>query len=207
MSKKISLILIPLLIFSCQMKKTFNPELASLLDSLAEQDQRILAQLDTCPELALPFIKEQANHIFVSNCESIKTVFRNSGYLGADLVGESSSHNFWLIVQHSDHDVDFQEEVLGKMYKEVTNDNASKVDMAYLVDRVNINRGRPQIYGTQVYYDENNEPYPKDIEDISKVDSLRTTVGLEEIKYYLSLMKALKAKPGDKIDIIVNVPK
>jgi len=33
------------------------------------------------------------------------------GFPGYDLVGQKGSNSFWLIVQHCDKDVDFQEQV------------------------------------------------------------------------------------------------
>lgn len=47
----------------------------------------------------------------------ISKLFIKYGFLGYDEVGELGSHNFWLLVQHQDKQIDFQERVLEEMKK------------------------------------------------------------------------------------------
>ena len=54
----------------------------------------------------------------------------------------------WIIVQHADHDPDFQEEMLKKLPFNTLGKKAMK-NRSYLIDRVNVNRGKKQYYGTQ----------------------------------------------------------
>gem|GEM_PF-4470691 len=54
------------------------------------------------------------------------------------------SHILWLLIQHQDHDVAFQKEMMDKY-----GDMFSLTDKAYLEDRIRVNTSQPQIYVTQ----------------------------------------------------------
>lgn len=69
------------------------------------------------------------------------------GWPGHRLVGEAAAHAAWLLAQHAPPD--FQEECLPLLEDAVARGDASPADLAYLMDRVLIHRGQPQIYGTQ----------------------------------------------------------
>lgn len=50
--------------------------------------------------------------IFTTHQIRLKEIFDQYGFAGFDLVGKEGSSNFWLMVQHSDHNPDFQKEKL-----------------------------------------------------------------------------------------------
>ena len=92
------------------------------------------------------------------------------------------------MVQHCDSDPDFQSRVLEKLKIEVDNKNANGGDYGYLVDRVKINTGEQQIYGTQVSYNSLGQAYPKSLADSVDVNRRRSEIGLEPIEDYLNIM-------------------
>jgi hypothetical protein len=61
-------------------------------------------------------------------------------------------------------------------------DEVEPVHTAYLLDRVCIRRGQPQVYGTQVGPD--GQPFP--IGDAVRVDARRRSVGLGPLATYLA---------------------
>lgn len=125
------------------------------------------------------------------NLIEIKQIFHQYGYPGFSLVGESGSSRFWAIVQHCDDDIKFQQEVLVQMDKEVQHHNASGKNYAYLKDRVLINQGHKQLYGTQTRFNkETNKHLPFPIQDSLNVDIRRKAVGLSTLKDYLKQMDA-----------------
>ena len=132
-------------------KLEFNQELANELKEMSEIDQ-IAANIPQgkYKELSREEWKTFKDSVFTSNQNRIEQIFSKYGYTGYDLVGKEGSMNFWLIVQHSDHNPDFQKRVLDKMKIEVEKGNAKPSNYALLVDRVNKNQGDKQIYGTQV---------------------------------------------------------
>ena len=78
--------------------------------------------------------------------------------------------------------------VLEKLKIEVDNKNADGSHYALLRDRVNLNTGRKQIYGTQVDYNDLGQAYPRDLFDSLGVDQRRNEIGLESLYDYLNFM-------------------
>lgn len=123
------------------------------------------------------------------NKEKIDNYIKKYGYLGFDKVGKDGSHNFWLIVQHSDNFPDFQKKVLKMMEKEVNKNNANKPNYAYLFDRIRKNEKQKQFFGTQVEYNKLGQATPKfGLEDSINVDERRKKYELEPLKEYLNRM-------------------
>ena len=120
------------------------------------------------------------------NLINAKRIVQQYGFPGYSLVGENGSNSFWAIVQHCDDDLNFQQQVLKLIGAEVKRHDASAENYAYLMDRVLINKGQKQLYGTQVHFNtktKHSEPLP--IQDSIGVDARRTAVGLMPLKDYL----------------------
>jgi len=158
--------------------KKFNKALSKQLDSLRDVDQSPLAIQDA-DSAAAAFQK-----IVRRNFPMVKAIAAKYGFPGYDLVGKVSSNNYWLLVQHSDFDVAFQKDVLKLMKVEVDKRNASGQSYAYLVDRINLNEGKEQIYGTQVLMGETGTKLKPCI-DTANLDKRRLSVGLTPINEYL----------------------
>jgi hypothetical protein len=85
------------------------------------------------------------------NMIKAKAIIAKYGFPGFDLVGEDYNNNFWAIIQHCDDDVKFQQHVLVLLKKQVELHNASAENYALLEDRVLINTGKKQLFGTRRY--------------------------------------------------------
>lgn len=69
----------------------------------------------------------------------------------------------------------------------VDKNNANPQNYAFLMDRVNINTGKAQIYGTQVNYNlDIAQAYPLKLTDSSNVNRRRNKIGLEPLEQYLN---------------------
>lgn len=124
------------------------------------------------------------------NMLQAKKIVKAYGFPGYSLVGEDGSDAFWSVVQHSDDDIIFQQQILSLMQKEVKNNNASGEKLALLQDRVLVNQGHKQIYGTQVRLNpKTREARPFPIQDSVNVDSRRRAVGLSPLSEYLKLFE------------------
>ena len=171
-----------------------NGDLSKLIDSLKIEDQkwRTLSsqiyknEIDT---ITIEEVMAGVSYTDSLNYLVIKPLFDNYGYLGYDKVGDQSSHNFWLLVQHADKYPEFQESVLIKMKVETERGNAAIKDYAYLYDRVKINSGQLQMYGTQMRVDTVKMTYePKPVGDPEKLNERRKQVGLSPIEDYIRIM-------------------
>jgi hypothetical protein len=122
------------------------------------------------------------------NMIQAKVILKKFGFPGYDLVGEGFSNNFWAIVQHCDGDLNFQQQALLLLGKQVKKKNASPRNYALLQDRVLISTGKKQLYGTQVRYNPQTKtakPFPT--QDSARVDIRRKAVGLEPLNEYLKI--------------------
>ena len=128
-------------------------------------------------------LTDSLNHI------QLTRIFNKFGYLGYDRVGKESSHNYWLLIQHADNYPAFQDSVLLKMKIEANKGNASLTDYAYLTDRVKVNTGQLQIYGTQMKLNDTKTSYIiKPTIDPENLNERRKSVGLHPIEDYIKLM-------------------
>ena len=132
--------------------------------------------------------------VFTSNKKRVESIYRKYGFLGFDKIGKDGSNHFWLLVQHSDKYPEFQKEVLSSMEKEVKNANTNPNNYALLYDRVQVNAGLKQLFGTQVTYEveTTGRAIPKiGLVDSANVDKLRKEYGLEPLKDYLNRMTTM----------------
>jgi hypothetical protein len=87
------------------------------------------------------------------NADFLKGTIRRIGcWPDAPKVGDEASHGAWRIAYHADHDPAFQQQCLALMRACPSMESVSSRDIAYLHDRVCVNLGRPQLYGTQIEY-------------------------------------------------------
>lgn len=111
---------------------------------------------------------------------------KHTGFLWKQDIGEEGVHITWIIAQHADFDTVFQRAFLREMKKH----DVSKIDYAYLTDRVNKNAGQKQVYGTQMKYVGGTMAlWP--VADSAHLDERRKEVGLVPIAEYLQGLRLL----------------
>lgn len=131
----------------------------------------------------------------------LKDIIDDVGWPTHSLVGEDGGTAAWLIVQHADFDVEFQERALALLDAAVRDDEADSTEAAYLADRVAVNRGRPQRFGSQVRCAGGRPRPATPLERPGDVDDLRTEAGMEPLADYyaeLSMMCADEAAAGQQ---------
>ncbi len=170
----------------------WNPGLYHLIDSMAVEDQkwrnRVTALWNTSPtdSVQVNFAGKMYNKVDSANYLVLQNIINSIGFPSWDCVGKSGAHKFWLLVQHQDSHVEFQKEVLELMEELWLKGKVSAVDYAYLVDRVKVNTGELQVYGTQ--FDLNQERIthaPKPVIDPSNLNARREKMGLGTIESYM----------------------
>ncbi|MGW4463449.1 DUF6624 domain-containing protein [Micromonospora sp. NPDC004704] len=133
----------------------------------------------------------RVNAVDAENTGWLKTVLAENGWPHRSVVGEEAALAAWLLAQHASRDPEFQRECLALLEQAVRDGEASPAHLAYLTDRVLWAEGKPQLYGTQFWYDpENgNELTAQPIEDPAGLDERRRTVGLGPFSEYETLMR------------------
>lgn len=124
---------------------------------------------------------QEVEAVDTDNTAWIRGVIDRHGWPGKSLVGTDGAHAAWLLVQHSPHA--FQEQALPLLESAVQQGEAEKRDWAYLLDRVLMGRGEPQVYGTQ-FIARNGALEPHPIRDPGQVDARRAGIGMEPLAEY-----------------------
>jgi len=91
--------------------------------------------------------ENKAREIYFENSFWLKEIIEKYGWPSEELVGTKGEFSAWLIAQHSP-DVIFQEKCLN-LLKKLPLTKERKEHIEYLTDRILVNKGEKQIYGTQ----------------------------------------------------------
>lgn len=129
------------------------------------------------------------------NVITVKSILDKYGWLGPDVVTETGSAALFLVVQHADKKT--QEQYLPLLRTAVKAHKALPGDLAKLEDRVALNQGKKQIYGTQFGWDSVKKSYfLNPIVDPVHVNERRAEMKMETIEESLVRWK-LKWNPQD----------
>lgn len=121
---------------------------------------------------------------------ALKRMVRKYGWPGKSLVGTRGERAAWLLIQHADHDVTFQQKCLTLLRRAVRAGEAKKSHLAHLVDRVLIHNNKRQLYGTQFRRSPTGtfEPFP--IASRHELARRRRRMGLTPFRKYKGLIKS-----------------
>ncbi len=117
----------------------------------------------------------------------MREIVAEYGWPTKTMVGTDGARASWLLVQHADHAVTFQRTCLALMEAHTVTGQVSRADIAYLTDRVHVNEGKPQIFGTQFHVVEGVRQ-PRPIREPERVDEHRKSMGLSTLKEYTEFM-------------------
>lgn len=111
------------------------------------------------------------------NTAYLKAFVESSGWPTLSSYGHEAVRAAWLLVQHADHDLDFQVKCL-ELMKTLPKNEIILSNIAYLEDRILVAKGEPQLYGTQFYKDGKSFS-PQPIKDEEFLEVRRAVMGLE----------------------------
>lgn len=135
-----------------------------------------------------PALQAEVNSVDQANLVRIEEIIKERGYPGQSMVGQKAAGAAWTVIQHSD--LETQKRYLDVMTRAA---DAGELDwglVATTVDRIRVNEGKPQIYGTQ-FKEVNGEMVPEPIEDEQHVDERRAKAGLGPLAEYKEMMKQM----------------
>jgi hypothetical protein len=130
------------------------------------------------------------------NRDRLQEIIEKYGWPTNSLVGKDGAQAAWVIAQHADDAPKFQRQCLDLMEK-LPKEEVSKIDVAYLTDRVLLAENKKQIYGTQFNYT-NGKWEPKPLEDARNVDKRRAEVGLKPLAEYVKDLQSVYENPQKK---------
>jgi hypothetical protein len=149
------------------------------------------------PHLPKDYYNPQMAAVHKRNNAQMRAIIAEHGWPGKSLVGEDGSEAAWKLVQHAVLDPDIQEMCLPLLEAAVKVGEAEGQHLAMLTDRILMQKGEPQIYGSQFVGGEDGSLVPYTIADPEGVDERRASVGLpplDEIKRQLQARVNLEKK-------------
>ncbi len=167
----------------------YNMPVVKQLDTIRRDDQFYRLQIDSVQKKYGNNSKElnalwkmMADKDSV-NLIKVKAILDNYGWLGADAVGPVGNMTLYLVIQHADKDT--RAKYLPMMRDAVKEGRAEASDLALMEDRVALEAGKKQLYGSQLVQDtQTGKYYFRPIEDEPNVNNRRAAMGLEPLEYY-----------------------
>ena len=172
-------------------EEKLNKNLVAILDTIYKEDQEY-RQLIYKIEGKYGYDSNQAkahwkiiNQKDSVNLIKVEKILNLHGWLGPDSIGEKGNITLFLVIQHSNLKV--QKKYLPMLRDAVKKGNAKPSNLALLEDRVALDQGKKQIYGSQIGFDnEKGEYFLLPLYDPDNVDIRRAKVGLEKLHIYVS---------------------
>lgn len=131
--------------------------------------------------------------IDIENTKWMHQIVDKYGWPSNSLVGPEASADAWLLVQHADKDKPFQRRCLNLILPYMDQGEASKQNVALLIDRVLVGEGKNQLYGSQWSFKNGNVVPSTPIADEVSVDKRRTAMNLMPLQQYKDLLKKMYA--------------
>lgn len=169
---------------------SLNNDLFNELKLMCNKDQEARFQVINSQDLNEDLGEQIISQVDQENLPHLKNIIYQFGWPGFQLVGEEGAEYTWLLVQHCDQDLEFQKECLILLEEAVFKKDAPKKHLAYLMDRVLVNEGKEQIYGTQLKII-NGLAIPFPIKESHELDERRQAMGLCPFSEYLMLIKEI----------------
>jgi len=166
------------------------------IQEMLQIDQSLRNLMCSIPneEEQLRLYQEIISNIDIKNTMNLKELlsFSKTGWVTISEFGIVCDTNAWLLVQHADHDPNFQSKILSILDNLVKSEETSKINYAYLYDRVAVSAGKLQRYGTQTYIT-NGILQPDPTEDVENLDKRRISLGLDTMESYIKILEELNA--------------
>jgi hypothetical protein len=143
-----------------------------------EEDRRVRQELIDSGELGGSYVPRM-EEVHLSNALRLKQIIAEFGWPDEQMVGEDGAKAAWFIVQHAIGSPDLQRSCLALLRNSADQGRVPRWQAAYLEDRMAMQEGRPQRYGTQWLDDpQDGRARPWRLAEADRVNILRAEVGL-----------------------------
>jgi hypothetical protein len=125
---------------------------------------------------------KEIGHTDSLNTAIVTNIINTYGWLSAAETSEKANSALFLVIQHAD--IKTRERYLAVLRKAVEQGKAKARDYAYLLDRTLMDKGKFQIFGTQLTGAKKGELSFYPIADEKNVNKRRKEIGLQPIEEY-----------------------
>jgi hypothetical protein len=159
-----------------------NEALRQELVAMRAEDLRVRDELVAADELGGHYVpRMEALHI--RNAARLRTLISEHGWPVEATAGKDGSEAAWLIAQHAIGEPQFQRTALKLLQAVVDQGKVPAWHAGYLEDRIAMQEGRPQRFGTQWMDDPRDGLIrPWKLAQPENVNRLRASVGLDPLR-------------------------
>ena len=137
---------------------------------------------------AFKLLQKTVDSIDKINLKTVTELLDEYGWISKDSIGDSASTALFLVIQHSD--TFYQSKYINLLKGKANMNQAKPMHYAMLYDRLQMNRGLPQKYGTQVSFNEVTKKYELwKVESLHNIDIERKKMGMGSLKSYLEFFQ------------------
>lgn len=171
---------------------TCNDKAAALI-LMTKADQALRGRLDRATAALSsngkhPKLVDNILLVDRTNTKNLVNYLNECGWPKTSEYGKEVSTAAWLIAQHADAAPDKQKIFLKALTEAHAKGEAESWHMAFLTDRVSVNKGGPQKYGTQFEPDGECRMKYVEVDNIKSVNLRRAKLGWEGLDEYLEKM-------------------
>jgi hypothetical protein len=170
----------------------FPEPVAAELIALGDDDQRVRQGMSAEAMQDPHFLQEMIRGDSARSLR-LRAIVAEHGWPDAARAGDAAANAAFLILQHSPFD-DFQQEMLPTLETLARDGELPAASVAMLTDRVLVQQGRPQRYGTQFEFVE-GELRMNPVEDEAGLEERRRAMGLPPMSEYLRMLREFYDAP------------
>lgn len=167
-------------------------EIVNKLEVIRSQDQ-FLRQLISCAKEnsnidsnEMYLIYETMGKYDSLNLILVEKIVSDYGWLAVNKIGDRANQTLWAVIQHCSKE-DIQQKYLPIIKNSVLKGETPASQYAFLVDRIAVNSGELQVFGTQICTDTTTkEKSVCPLQNPNQVDERRKEIGFEPLNEYLN---------------------
>jgi hypothetical protein len=148
------------------------------LVAMRDEDLRVRQELVDAGELGGSYVPRM-EAVHVRNAQRLEEIIIRLGWPDEQMAGEDGAKAAWLIAQHSVGSPGLQKLCLRLLQNSADQGRVPRWHCAYLEDRIAMQEGRPQRFGTQWMDDPvDGRARPWAVAEVERVNEWRAGVGL-----------------------------
>jgi len=170
----------------------YDQELKTQLEQINDEDQNLRNQL-TVIEKKSGYESKEVNALWdqieekdAIHFKAVEAILAKHGWLGPKQVGSKASQTLFLVIQHADAEA--RRKYVPMMREAVKEKKARASSLALMEDRIAVEAGEKQIYGSQLSIVDGKTAL-RPTEDPDHLDERRAALGMSTIAEYLANRK------------------